>query len=152
MRKRDRRLQELARELRALVEQEDGHGRSGERTAVSGQLAALSEAIERRGWTRRERTAPAPVLAVLGAAGLIGAAALWLAWDASRRQRLSEWREARGDEVRDAIHRARGAAERAMNLLPAEAEEARQLVQQTADGLEEALNGLRASWQRSTSR
>lgn len=94
MSERDRRLQKLARELRELVEQEDGQARRRQRTAVSGQLAALAEAIERRGWTRRERTvpAPAPVVAVLGAAGLMGAVALWLAWDASRRQRLSEWR------------------------------------------------------------
>lgn len=154
MRLSDRRLRRLTRELGELVEPR--RLREMDLAELRDRLAELAEAIERRGRTRRdqererERAAHAPWVLALGGLGLAAAAALWLRWDASRWQQLqrqlSDLRETGTYEAREAMQRGRLAAERALSQLPADPEEARRLVQQTAEALEEATSRLRDTW------
>jgi hypothetical protein len=130
-----------------------GRWRGIDTAEIREALADLSDAVRLREQTRRSRTAQAPwVMLGLGLAGLAGgAAAFWLLRDEARRnevqRNLNDVRASAATEVREAIQRGRSAAEQAASQLPIGADEANELLKQTADALDEAVRTLGAASQ-----
>lgn len=144
----DRRLRSLSRALGRTGA--GGQWRGVDADEIRDALVELAEAARRRK-QNRSRTARAPwVLLGFGLVGLAGGAAtFWLLRDELRRkqvqQNLNDVRTSAATEVRQAIQRGRIAAEQAASQLPVGAEEAHELLRQTADALDEAARALGAA-------